>query len=73
MKKVMLVLVAAGIAAAANARILRVNNVESSSAPYRTFADAHDAANAGDTIMIDGSPLSYGSINPHCRCIKIQS
>ena len=59
----MLFLVAAGIAAAANARILRVNNVESSSAPYRTFADAHDAANAGDTIMIDGSPFSYGSNN----------
>ncbi|MBR0432383.1 MAG: hypothetical protein IJK15_01615 [Bacteroidaceae bacterium] len=59
MKKVMLVLTAVGIAAAANAKILRVSNVSGSSAPYTTIAAAHDAASTGDTIMVDISPKAY--------------
>ena len=56
----MLLLAAISIAVAANARILRVSNVSGSSAPYSTIEAAHDAASAGDTIMVDGSPTRYG-------------
>lgn len=59
MKKVMLVLAAAAIAATADARILRVSNVSGSSAPYTTIEAAHDAANSGDTIMVDASNTAY--------------
>ena len=47
---------------ASNATILRVSNVPGSSAPYTSIQDAHDAASEGDTIMVDGSSISYGSI-----------
>lgn len=60
MKKVMLILVAACMTAAANAKILRVSNVSGSSAPYSSIDAAHDAAKAGDTIMVDGSNDKYG-------------
>lgn len=59
MKKTMLVLAAVAIAAAANAKILRVSNVTGSSAPYATIEAAHDAANSGDTIMVDASNVAY--------------
>jgi hypothetical protein len=59
MKKTMLVLAAVAIAAAANAKILRVSNVTGSSAPYATIEAAHDAANSGDTIMVDASSTRY--------------
>ncbi len=61
MKKTMLVLAAVAIAAAANAKILRVSNVSGSSAPYTTLEAAHDAANSGDTIMVDASSTMYTS------------
>lgn len=61
MKKTMLVLAAVAIAAAANAKILRVSNVTGSSAPYATIEAAHDAANSGDTIMVDASSTRYGN------------
>lgn len=60
MKKTMLFLAAISMAVAANARILRVSNVTGSSAPYTSIDAAHDAASAGDTIMVDGSSLKYG-------------
>ena len=53
MKKTLLILAAACMAVAANAKILRVSNVSGSSAPYSTIEAAHEAANAGDTIMVD--------------------
>lgn len=60
MKKVFLLLAAAGMTAAAHATILRVSNVTGSSAPYSSFADALEAATPGDTIMVEGSATSYG-------------
>lgn len=60
MKKVMFILAAVCMTAAANARILRVSNVSGSSAPYASIDAAHDDAKAGDTIMIDGSSAKYG-------------
>lgn len=63
MKKVMLILAAACMTAAANAKILRVSNVSGSSAPYSSIDAAHDAAKAGDTIMVDASSAKYGGAN----------
>lgn len=60
MKKTLLFLAAISMAVAANAKILRVSNVSGSSAPYASIEAAHDAASAGDTIMVDGSPTRYG-------------
>jgi hypothetical protein len=59
MKKIMLALAAVSIAAAADARILRVSNVSGSSAPYTSIEAAHDAASPGDTIMVDASGTLY--------------
>ena len=59
MKKIMLILAVACMTTAANARILRVSNVSGSSAPYASIQAAHDAANAGDTIMVDASSTRY--------------
>ena len=61
MKKVMLILAAACLTAAANAKILRVSNVSGSSAPYSSIEAAHDAASSGDTIMLDVSNIRYGT------------
>jgi hypothetical protein len=60
MRKIILTLVAFCAAMTANATILRVSNVNGSSAPYSTIQAAHDAASAGDTIMVDGSNTRYG-------------
>ena len=58
-KKTFITLAAVCMAVTANATILRVSNVEGSSAPYSTIQAAVDAANAGDTIMVDGSNTVY--------------
>lgn len=63
MKKTFSFLAVVCMAAAANATIFRVSNVEGSSAPYTTITDAVNVANTGDTIMVDGSATSYGEIN----------
>lgn len=63
MKRVMLFLAAVCMTAVANAKILRVSNVSGSSAPYSTIAAAHDAASAGDTIMVEASPTNYGDVD----------
>ena len=59
MKKAMLILAAACMTAATNAKILRVSNVSGSSAPYSSIEAAHDAASSGDTIMVDASGQLY--------------
>lgn len=59
MKKKILTFVAICAAMTANAAILRVSNVNGSTAPYQTIQAAHDAADAGDTIMVDGSMTKY--------------
>lgn len=50
------------MAVMAQAKILRVSNVEGSSAPYTTFADAFAVAEDGDTLIFDGSATSYGEV-----------
>lgn len=60
MRKTIVTLVAVCAVMTANATILRVSNVNGSTAPYSTIQAAHDAASAGDTIMVDGSDTRYG-------------
>lgn len=46
-----------------NARIWRVNNNSGVSADFATIQGAHDGAEAGDTLHLEGSPNTYGSLN----------
>jgi hypothetical protein len=46
-----------------HAAILHLNNNTNSPAQYTTFTAAQTAAASGDTIMVHGSPFSYGSIS----------
>lgn len=62
MKKTILFLVAVTMVLAAHATILRVSNVSGSSAPYAFIQDALINAADGDTIIVDGSNISYGSL-----------
>lgn len=59
MKKILFVLAAACVTVATQAKILRVSNVDGSSAPYTTIAEADAAADEGDTIMVDASSTAY--------------
>lgn len=59
MKKTITILAALCMVVAANATILRVSNVQGSSAPYTSLEAAHDAAASGDTIMVEGSSTTY--------------
>lgn len=63
MRKTIVAMVALCAATTANATILRVSNVNGSTAPYQTIQAAHDAASAGDTIMVDGSSTNYDKTN----------
>ena len=62
MKKTISLLAVFCMAAAANATILRVSNVEGSSAPYTSISSAISAAADGDTIMVEGSNNTYGTL-----------
>ena len=58
MKK-LFVLIALCMATAAQATILRVSNVTNSGAPYTNIPAAIEAAQEGDTIIVDGSSIEY--------------
>lgn len=45
------------------AKIWRVNNNPDVAADFTTLQAAHDGANAGDTLHIEGSPNNYGGAN----------
>jgi hypothetical protein len=42
--------------------VRRVNNTPGVNAPYTTIQAAHDAATAGDIILVEGSTLPYSSV-----------
>lgn len=63
MKRLVLILCVMASIAYANAKVLRVNNVNGSGAPYSTVKDALEAAEDGDVIMVDASPNSYGDVD----------
>ena len=71
MRKTILTLVAICAATTAYATVLRVSNVSGSTAPYSTIQAAHDAASAGDTIMVDGSFTEYGTTTIQKRLVMI--
>ena len=60
MKKAILFMAAVAVSLVASAKILRVSNVEGSSAPYKTLDAALLEVAEGDTIMLDASSVSYG-------------
>lgn len=62
MKRLAIMLCVAASVVCANAKILRVSNVNGSTAPYSSVTAALEAANDGDVIMLDASPDSYGDI-----------
>lgn len=59
----------AAVCSMAQAKILRVNNTTGSGAPYTKIDDALEAAETGDTIMVDGSGTSYGNITVKKRVV----
>ncbi len=62
MKRLAVLLFAVAAVMCANAKILRVSNVNGSTAPYSTVKAALEAAEDGDVIMVDASPDSYGDV-----------
>lgn len=63
MKKVLLSFsLLLGALGASRAAVLTLNNNTPTPGQYTTFAAAQTAAAAGDTILVQGSPTSYGDI-----------
>ena len=62
MKKIFIYLLAFSFIYGAAATIHTVDNKENSGADFTSLQEAIDAAAAGDTIYVSGSPVSYGSI-----------
>ena len=52
-----------GIALIAHSTILRVNNTPAITVPYATFQAAYNVAVNGDTIYLEGSGYTYGTLN----------
>lgn len=44
------------------AKIWRVNNAPGINADFNNLQTAHDSANAGDTLYVEGTPFSYGGL-----------
>jgi hypothetical protein len=61
--KMKLLFIALSISVYCHATIRTVNNNNPSPGQFTTFAAAHTAAVAGDTLYISGSPTSYGTTN----------
>ena len=59
----LLVAVLAGTCTSAYAKIWRVNNNNGVAANFTTLQAAHDGAASGDTLHIEASPNSYGTLN----------
>lgn len=59
MKKIIYLIALVAISLSANAKVLRVSNVEGSSAPYSSYIMAELDAVDGDTIMLEGSSTPY--------------
>ena len=70
MKK-LLILSAMCMAMTAQATILRVSNRTNSGAPYSSMYDVIQAAEEGDTIMVDGSNTAYSGVTLTKRLVII--
>jgi hypothetical protein len=62
MKNVFTLLCLLFLSLTAQATVLTLNNNNPTPGQYTTFAAAHNAASAGDTILVHGSPTSYDAI-----------
>jgi len=71
MKQLFSILLCALLTLQASATILRVNNSPGSNAPYTDLVTAHSVAQVGDTIHIEGSQTSYGSLTVSKRLVII--
>lgn len=60
--KVLALLLSVCIAAGAEAKIWRVNNNVGIAADFTTLAAAHTGASAGDTLYLEGSNTTYGTL-----------
>jgi hypothetical protein len=60
-----------GALSASRAAVLTLNNYTPSPGQYTTFAAAQTAAAAGDTILVQASPTSYGAITISKRLVII--
>jgi len=60
--KVLALLLSVFIAAGAEAKIWRVNNNVGIAADFTTLQNAHNGAAAGDTLYLEGSNTSYGTL-----------
>jgi hypothetical protein len=61
--KVLAFIMSVFITVNAQAKIWRVNNNVGISADFTTIQNAHNGAAAGDTLYLEGSTTSYGSLN----------
>ncbi len=55
----------------AQAKIITVNNNPNSAGMYTSIQSAHDAASVGDTLLIQASPSSYGTLSLIKRLVLI--
>lgn len=69
----LLVLAFIGMSFFANATVRRVNSAPGSSAPYSTIQAAHDAAVANDTLYLEASAFTYGSLTASKKLVIIGS
>ena len=60
--KVLVFVLSVFLTVSAQAKIWRVNNNVGISADFNTLQKAHDGAAAGDTLYLEGSTTSYGSL-----------
>ncbi|HEX7412889.1 MAG TPA: hypothetical protein VF411_02505 [Bacteroidia bacterium] len=62
MKKSLLVIGIALISLSAQAKCYRVNNNPGMGANFTSFQTAHDSCQTGDTLYVEGTTISYGSV-----------
>lgn len=63
MKKLALLLSLTLIGLSSQAKIVRLNNNAGTGAQFTSAQTAHDSCHAGDTIYVEGTAVSYGTLN----------
>jgi hypothetical protein len=63
MKKLVLLLSLIIIGLSAQAKVYRLNNNPGTGAQFSSAQTAHDSCHAGDTIYVEGTTISYGTLN----------
>jgi len=63
MKKSLTLIIVALMGFSAQAKVYRVNNNPGTGAQFTSFQTAHDSCHTGDTIYVEGTTISYGTVN----------